>query len=129
MTTLELPQFKSTEDAIRFGANITLDQFIFLKGARAALIARYNDEPDLQQKLFIAVQFQLIREALESAPDIVLAHFAARHGVQGDPATPRESKPVNGSGHETAAAEVNSGQTPEARSQRDTDFPSEERPW
>jgi hypothetical protein len=63
-----LPHFTCTEDAVRFGQSMTRDQFILLTGARAALKNRFYAETDQQRRLFIAIDIQLYREALEAAP-------------------------------------------------------------
>ena len=72
-SSFNLPDFKGTEEALRFGETMTRDQYILLSGAKAALHRQFANEQDLQRKLFIAVQIQLYREALEVAPEIVLA--------------------------------------------------------
>lgn len=119
---LNLPALLNTEDALRFGAAMTRTQYLLLEGARQAigrmyqassLAARYaNKEPArkawLQQLAAdLAFQGQLIREALENAPTLVLAsitapiaqdNFAGGHGTQGEPAAAYDSA------HETAPA-------------------------
>ena len=70
---MNLPEFTCTEEAVRFGRTMTRDEFVLLTGARAALQRRFAKEPNEQQRLFIAVEIQLYREALDAAPDVVLA--------------------------------------------------------
>lgn len=105
---IDLPDFRSTEEAVQFGRFITRDQYVFLKGARTALCREYGNEPDLQKKLFIAVKIQLIRECLDMASDLVLASlpkFAERNGVQVDTATavsPNQGELRQEDAHETS---------------------------
>src|ERR1700680_268894 len=69
-----LPDFKSTEEAVRFGQHITRDQYIFLSGALAALNREFNEGGLRAETGFkVALRTQLISEALEVAPDLVLA--------------------------------------------------------
>jgi hypothetical protein len=101
---LSLPEFSCTEDAVAFGQHITRDQFIFLSGARAALQREFSQldydilnlpeesMADIQLRADLACKLQLIREALDVAPDYVLASmigilagadedFALRHAT------------------------------------------------
>lgn len=71
---LELPIFEHTEDGIAFGQHITRDQFILLEGAKQALSYILNDlTVNGDQRIWLATTRQKIREALECAPNIVLA--------------------------------------------------------
>lgn len=99
VTLVELPDFKNTEEALRFGQFITRDQFIFLAGARAALKREFRRETDLPmdeldagRQILIATKLQLIRECLEVAPDKVLASLIdSGISIDGpDPEVPEE---------------------------------------
>jgi hypothetical protein len=71
-----LPNFRNTEEAVRFGQFISRDQFIFLAGARAALQREFYEinsssqlrAPSSQLLVVLATKMQLIRECLEAAP-------------------------------------------------------------
>ena len=77
MTAFSLPNFASTEEAVRFGLTITRDQYIFLLGALAALREEFDEVRDVagttQLQADLATKMQLLRECLEVAPDHVLA--------------------------------------------------------
>ena len=130
----DLSQLRSTEDAERVGPWLTPDQFIFLAGARAALL---HAQPLVNgsEKVQLITLASVYREALECVPFIVLAelnvrghgpliceatnhftqfpsspveenNFAGGHGAQGDPATPKglRTKETSVGGHEIAPA-------------------------
>jgi hypothetical protein len=65
---LELPDLHSTEEAITFGRQMTREQFIFVSGARSGLLMAFHKVVDQQEKMFIALDLQLFREACEAAP-------------------------------------------------------------
>jgi hypothetical protein len=86
-----LPEFESTEEAIRFGQFITRDQFIYLCGARAAMrqvfdeLRTYHGESsaNMQLRADLACRMQLIREALDEVPPAVRASIVGL-GLEGN---------------------------------------------
>ena len=72
----ELPEFRSTEEAIAFGLTLTPRQFIFLSGAHAALQREFDEIRNVagsaQLQADLATRIQLFREALEEAPQATL---------------------------------------------------------
>ena len=77
--TLDLPEFHCTEDAEKFGASMSRDQYIFLAGARAALqaqISRPHYSETCDDLVVLVTNLQLIREALEAAPHAVLCSLS-----------------------------------------------------
>ena len=70
----QLPELRSTEDAIAFGRNISPGQFVFLSGAQAALQREFDEIRDVtgttQLQADLAFKIQLLREALEEAPQL-----------------------------------------------------------
>lgn len=83
--SLELPNFRDTDHAVRFGQFMTRDQFVLITGGRDALqrefdrmdlIYKERNQPDqvlLQILSDLATTIQKMRESLEAAPDLVLA--------------------------------------------------------
>lgn len=65
---LELPDLHSTEEAEAFGRAMTREQYLFVSGARAGLMNAFHKVATTQEKLFIAMDLQLFREALDAAP-------------------------------------------------------------
>ena len=99
----DLSHLRSTEDAERLGPSLMKDQFLFLMGARSALLlARPLVGPDDRVKLITLAS--VYREAMELAPyptlcSLLKNNFAASHADRGEP-----GRALGTSAHETAAA-------------------------
>lgn len=62
---LSIPTFVSTEHATEWASRLNEEQHEVLLNAQRALSKRAADEPDLQLKIKLATQSQLMREAGE----------------------------------------------------------------
>ena len=62
---IEIPQFRSTEEAMAFGADMNAAQYDAAQQERGELQIRFRDELNLQTRVTLACRIQLLREACE----------------------------------------------------------------
>lgn len=81
LASFALPDFRSTEEAIAYGLNLTSRQYIFLAGAHAALSREFDEIRSVpgsaQIQADLATKIQLLRECLEEAPQLTLSQLLA----------------------------------------------------
>lgn len=81
-----LPNFASTEEAVRYGEHIKPDQYLFIAGARAALQREFSKTSPYEaggneKRNELAYEIQLLGECLDAAPDLVLASLILNAGT------------------------------------------------